>query len=600
VSTLGAVWRLILYRPGLYGANLASWAAIMLTELGAGYVGKLFFDALTNDAPAGFTVWTVIALVVAAGLVRATSIFMGALTDIRHRFTMETLLRGNLLAAILNRPGAQPLAVSTGQALNTFRDDVRVVEDLLSWLVDQSAFFTYAAVALVILAGIDARVTALVVLPLFVVLAAARIVSRHIRRFREASRLATERVTGAIGEAMEGVQTIQLAGAQPHILAHVAGLNRERLRASVRDRLLSQSFHAFFANAATLCTGLILLAASRGLRAGTFTVGDFALFVTYVGVLAEVTAATGDFMVHFKQAGVSLRRMAGLIGDDSGERLLEHRPVYFTGQMPPPESAPRVERDFECLRVEGLGYQWHPSDIENGAPFAMTDVDLTIRRGEFVVVTGRVGSGKSLLLKLILGLLPHQRGRILWNGQEVRDPSTFFVPPRCAYTPQVPQLFSDSLASNVLLGLPRQNEDLQDAIHLAVLDEDIERLEEGLETQIGAKGVKLSGGQRQRAAAARMFVRNPELLVFDDLSSALDVETEKTLWERTFRRADRTYLVVSHRRAALARADRILVLKEGRIDSTGSLEQLLETSDEFRALWRESGDEETGGEVRRL
>jgi len=102
---------------------------------------------------------------------------------------------------------------------------------------------------------------------------------------------------------------------------------------------------------------------------------------------------------------------------------------------------------------------------------------------------------------------------------------------------------------------------------------------------IGARGVKLSGGQAQRTAAARMFVREPELLVCDDLSSALDVETERTLWERLFARRASTCLVVSHRRPVLQRAEHIIVLKEGRVEAKGTLEELLNTCEEMQRLW---------------
>src|SRR5439155_5522247 len=139
-----------------------------------------------------------------------------------------------------------------------------------------------------------------------------------------------------------------------------------------------------------------------------------------------------------------------------------------------------------------------------------------------------------------------------------------------AYTPQVPRLFSETLRDNILLGQPAGDHALKEAVHTAALDRDLGGFPRGLETLIGPRGVRLSGGQIQRAAAARMFVREPALLVFDDLSSALDVETERALWERLFQRPHTTCLVVSHRRAALRRADRIVVLKDGRVEDTGT------------------------------
>jgi ATP-binding cassette subfamily B protein len=250
-----------------------------------------------------------------------------------------------------------------------------------------------------------------------------------------------------------------------------------------------------------------------------------------------------------------------------------------------------------ALEVRGLTYH-HP-----GTDRGVTDADLRVGRGELVVVTGRVGSGKTTLLRALLGLLPAQAGRPTWNGRPIEDPATFLVPPRAAYAAQVPRLFSDTLAANLVMGRPDDPADVAAALHTAVMERDLEQLEDGLQTVIGPRGVKLSGGQLQRAAAARALVHRPDLLVFDDLSSALDVDTEAQLWERLFARQGGAEapacLVVSHRRPALRRADRIYVLEEGCVVAEGTLDDLLERSPEMQRLWHGAGDEGGGATMTR-
>jgi ATP-binding cassette, subfamily B, bacterial len=176
---------------------------------------------------------------------------------------------------------------------------------------------------------------------------------------------------------------------------------------------------------------------------------------------------------------------------------------------------------------------------------------------------------------------------LMWNGEPIADPASFMVPPHCAYTPQVPRLFSDTLSDNILLGMDYgAGGGLSDAVRLAVMESDLEDMTDGLETRIGSRGLRLSGGQIQRTAAARMFVRCPELIVCDDLSSALDVDTEAELWARVLQDRSRTVLAVSHRRAVLSRAHQVIVLRDGQVDDVGTARQLLARCEEMRRLWR--------------
>jgi ATP-binding cassette subfamily B protein len=582
------VWQLIRFRLG-------TWLLLGVLEtlfFGVfpqitGLVTRTIFNTLTGEVSgigASVGVWWLIAAIVGIALARAVVIFGDVFVYFNFRYTLAALLRKNLFRDILARPGARAVPGSPGEAISRFRGDVDEIAFFLAESMILTGFGLFTVVAIVVMVRIDARITVLALLPMLLVIGVTRWATARIDAYREASREATGAVTGFIGEIYGAIQAVKVATAESRLVRRFTDLSEVRRRAAIKDRVFNTTLDTIHQNIANLATGVILLLIAGTVRAtgiSPMSVGDIALFVFYLGIITQFTGLVGQKLAWYKQIGVSIRRLVALLQETPPEQLVDHGPVYMRGELP--EVPVPVQGPGDRLRrLEVTGLSYHYPGTDQG----VEGVDLSLEPGAFTVITGRVGSGKTTLLRALLGLLEADAGEIRWNGERIDRPAEFFTPPRSAYTPQVPALFSESLRDNIMLGLPGDRFDLQRALWLAVMEPDLVEMPDGLETMLGTEGVRLSGGQRQRTAAARMFVREPALLVFDDLSSALDVETERLLWQRVdhLRERGAACLVVSHRRPALRRADRILLLEEGSVLASGSLSDLL-TLDEMQQLW---------------
>ena len=574
--------RLIKYKPGLYSLDILAGSISWLLTLIPGVMAQAFFDNLSNKTAAGFNAWTIIVLLVVSQIMRGLDILLVTYVDITFVFYEFALLGQNLLKQIFKRPGAEALPMSSGEVVNRFRGDVAQISNFLSVgsLVNFVGAIIFSVVSLWIMLSINWLITLVVFVPVVLVISMTQMLGKRIRRYRKVSRDATGEVIGFIGEMFGTINAIQLANAQKNVLSQFEKLNQHREKAMIKDALISQLLSSISLNLANLGSGVILLLAAQSIRDGSFTIGDFALFSFQLAEFSSITSRIVTLITNYKQSTVSMEQLADLCQELPIVQLTQPTPLFFEGKHKDPITTETSSNalPFESLSVKNLTYR-HPKS-EKG----IENISFELKPGSFTVITGRIGSGKSTLVRAIQGLLPAQSGEIKWNGQLIADPAAFFVPPHSAYTPQTPRLFSDSLQENILLGLSEEKDRLEYALKAAVLEPDIQEMPEGLLTKVGPRGVRLSGGQLQRTAIARMYIRQSQLLVLDDVSSALDINTELKLWRHLAQKSNATCLVVSHRYAVLSLADQILVLNKGKLEAKGKLEELLKSSQTMRDL----------------
>jgi ABC-type multidrug transport system fused ATPase/permease subunit len=559
VPVLQLLATLIRHRRLQFIATSLLWTGVHALPVLAGLAVRALFDSLSSSAPAGHSPWVYLLLLVSVDLTRL-GLLGGGIRLFSSYWLQTTLqLRRNLLSWLLEAPGARRLPDSPSEAVSRFRDDVDDIAGYIEQWIDLWGLLVFAVVSLSVMLSTNALLTLLIMIPSLLSILVITLLQPVIRRVRRRQRAAASRVTDFIGEMMGSVQAIRIAGREDTAMRHFDRLNEVRRKEAIRDSLLTEILRSVSSNMASVAVGIMLLLAARLVRQDQFTVGDFALFLAYLPFLTNVMTFLGNMLVQHRRTGVAFERLQRLLVNAPADAIVRGGDLGLRGEAPAFSSIRPERSPLDTLSVSNLSYRFPDGSagIEN--------VSFTLRRGSLTVITGRIGAGKTTLLRVLLGLLPADSGEIRWNGRLIQDPAAFFVPPHTAYTSQVPRLFSDSLRENLLLGETDQGGAIDRALDLAVFSQDVTTLEEGLDTQVGSRGVKLSGGQVQRSAAARMFLRNAELLVFDDLSSALDVETEARLWDRVFAQGDATCLVISHRRAALERADQVLELVDGRL-----------------------------------
>ncbi|MEU7804288.1 ABC transporter ATP-binding protein [Micromonospora arborensis] len=432
-------------------------------------------------------------------------------------------------------------------------DTERVVQ-LADNVFDQSAA-VILAVAMTVVSG--SVVPALFFVGTMVVSGlAASLFGPKLERSARATVSARAAFATALVSVLSSARTVKLAGASAAVLRHLADLDvlrSDRQRREISVQVWSRS-------TPSVASGLLPIGAWALYLNGSLSAGAVLVAVSTLGAARWFAWTTASLISQLPSARVWTRRTAAMTGVGAYSAAVSAVDLA-AGTAPAPTPPPR--HPLRRLELRGFGV------VHSDGMVAVRDVDLTVQRGQLVLVVGPVGSGKSSLLRALAGIV-HHTGELTWNGDPVTEPELFLRPNQVGYVGQLPRVLSGTVADNIALG---HQVDAAGAVSTAQLDHDLAAAGGGLGLLIGHKGTRLSGGQLQRLALARALAPRTELLVADDVSSALDVTTELALWQ-ALRGHGVTVVGSTAKRAALVRADHVVVLLGGTVAAQGTWQNL--------------------------
>ena len=498
------------------------------------------------------------------------SIFSFGRTYLSQHFAQGVIrdLRRQLYEHLLRQSLSFYRARETGDLLSRVSNDVAVLQRILgNDLMDAARGPITAVIALVLMFSLEWRLT-------FVALACVPFISfliaRSGERLRHLSR-ETQRRLGKLNsflqERIAGVETVQLFSMEEREAERFREINDSNYRVNIRA-----------AAAASVLVPLIELISGIGMVVLVCIAGYFAIR----GPLSLPT------LVAFAYAGQSLGSRLGLLGkiwlsaqqgSAAGDRIFEILDTH--------EEVPELPAARAIQRLQGevvfRGVAFHYRD---GEP-VLRDIELSIEAGQVAALVGASGSGKTSLASLIPRFYDPTSGAIEVDGSDIRSVTLRSLRSQIGIVPQEPILFAGPIGESIAYGQPDASfDEIRDAAMAANAHEFITSFPQGYDTPIGERGAKLSGGQRQRIAIARAILRDPRILILDEATSALDAESEALVQAALERLMEgRTTLVIAHRLSTIQRADRILVLADGRIAEDGSHHQLLLKAGAYRRLY---------------
>ncbi|BCZ94804.1 ABC transporter ATP-binding protein [Thermus thermophilus] len=532
-------------------AGLVSIFFFVLTP----YFLRLAVDAV--QAGRGFGVYA-LAIVASAALSGLLSYAMRRLAVVASR-QVEYDLRRDLLHHLLTLDRDFYHKHRVGDLMNRLNTDLSAVREMVGpGILMGSRLSFLVLLAFLSMYAVNARLAFYLTLILPGIFLAMRFLLRLIdRRYREAQEV-FDRISTLAQEAFSGIRVVKGYALERRMVAWFQDLNRLYVEKSLALARVEGPLHALLGFLMGFAFLTVLWAGGAMVVRGELSVGELVQFNAYLAQLTWPILGLGWVMALYQRGLTSLRRLF---------ELLDEKPA-IRDEDPLPLALEDLSGE---VRFEGVG-------LKRDGRWLLRGLTLTIPEGMTLGITGRTGSGKSLLAALVPRLLDPSEGRVYVGGHEARRIPLAVLRKAVGVAPQEPFLFSETILENIAFGLDEvDRERVEWAARLAGIHEEILAFPKGYETVLGERGITLSGGQRQRVALARALAKRPKILILDDALSAVDAETEARILQglKTVL-GKQTTLLISHRTAALRHADWIIVLDGGRIVEEGTHESLLQ------------------------
>ena len=559
ISHLGGLWPFLRPHRMMMVASLLALVLTASVSLVLPLAVRRVVDTFSSENGVLLDQYFAAAMAVAALLALGTAVRYALVTRLGERVVTD--IRKAVFARVIKMSPQFYENIMTGEVLSRITTDTTLVLSVIGSSVSVALrnVLIFAG-GLVLMMLTSAKLTGLVLLIVPAVVVPIMTLGRKLRRLSRENQDWIAQSSGTASESLGAVQTVQAFTHEKITISHFDDVSEKSLVAAntrINTRALMTAIVIFLVFSGVV--GVLWIGA-RDVRLGTMSVGELVQFVIYSIMVAGSVAALSEIWGE-------LQRAAG-----ATERLVELLNVEDAVQDPsqPISMSTRAKGAIEFQNVS-FNYPARP-DIP-----ALDGLSLSINPGETVAFVGPSGAGKSTVIQMILRFYDPTSGRITLDGQDLQNMARDAFRGQIALVPQDPVIFAASAMENIRFGRPDATDDqVRNAARAAAADEFIMRLPEGYDSYLGERGVMLSGGQKQRIAIARAILRDAPVLLLDEATSALDAESERLVQEAVDRlSADRTTLIVAHRLATVKKADRIIVMDQGKIVGVGTHNDLV-------------------------